>query len=231
MKTLTLVVLGLALLAAGAVALSYSGLPNIAATVKEPAAIAWLIENTREQAIRRRAEQIRVPQLTGDARWRAGARAFDDMCALCHGAPGKRPFLGAGDMNPAPPDLAKVAPRRSSAELFWVVKNGIRMTGMPAWGASHTDRQIWDLVAFIRQLPKLSVNGYQEALRTAPEHAHEHGHAPGAQAHSARNPSPLQAVPRPQEPDAAVPEGDHASPWHLSDGPEHHGDGQVPHAH
>jgi mono/diheme cytochrome c family protein len=63
--------------------------------------------------------------------------------------PGRKPFLGAGYMNPSPPDLAKIAPERSPQELFWVIKHGLRMTGMPAWGPTHGDEQLWDLVAMV----------------------------------------------------------------------------------
>ena len=179
MKTLTLLLSSLVLLVAAALAFSYSGLVDVSARAKDPAWIAWLLENTREEAIRTRAGKIQAPALGGE-RWRAGAKAFDDMCSRCHGAPGKEPFPGSQDMNPPPPDLSEIVPRRSPAELFWVIENGIRMTGMPAWGPTHTEPQIWDLVAFLRRLPQFSVREYQEALRTGKGHSHAggHGHSP-----------------------------------------------------
>ena len=116
-----------------------------------------------------------MPDLSDEDRSPRGARAFDAMCTGCHGAPGREPFLGAGDMNPPPPDLALIAPARSPQELFWVIKNGLRMTGMPAWGPTHGDDQLWDLVAFMKRLAELTPEGYR-ALAAAPgDDGHDHG--------------------------------------------------------
>jgi mono/diheme cytochrome c family protein len=98
------ILIGLALLLAIAVAtvagVIYVGLIDVAATASEPGPLLWLLETTRERSISRRAEGIRVPDLSRDALVAAGASAFDDMCAVCHGAPGQAPFVAAEDMNP-----------------------------------------------------------------------------------------------------------------------------------
>lgn len=163
----------------GVVAFSYSGLFDVAATTREPEVVQWLLVNTRKNSIRYRAEQIDVPELSDEARLATGGKAFDEMCAACHGAPGKKPLLGAKDMNPPPPDLADTASQRTPKELFWAVKNGIRMTGMPAWGATHSDVQIWDLVAFMGRLPEISSDAYRNLINSAQgdEHDHAHGEA------------------------------------------------------
>ena len=63
--------------------------------------------------------------------------------------------------------------RRGSAltpgEEFWMVKHGIKMTGMPAWGVTHDDKIIWDVVAFLRKLPGLSAEDYQALVNDAPK--------------------------------------------------------------
>jgi mono/diheme cytochrome c family protein len=135
--------------------------------------VRWLLETTRERSIERRAEGIIVPDLSGDERAAAGAAAFDDMCAGCHGAPGREPFVAAKDMNPPPPHLDDSASELTPAELFWVIKHGIRMTGMPAWGPTHSDTELWDLVAFIQRLPKLDSDAYRRLAGTS-VHTHTH---------------------------------------------------------
>ena len=176
------VVVAIFLISVGAVvAFAYSGVFEIAATTSDARVVQWVLETTRENSVRKGAEQIVVAELSGEDRLPRGAKAFDEMCANCHGAPGRDPFLGARYMNPSPPDLADAARDSPPQELFWVTKNGLRMTGMPAWGPTHGDDQLWDLVALMKRLPELTPDGYS-ALVEAPGndgHDHEHGtHAP-----------------------------------------------------
>ncbi|MEA3274095.1 MAG: cytochrome c [Pseudomonadota bacterium] len=184
MKPVRIAVIVLLLAAGGALAFAYSGVFDVAATTRDAAVLRWILETTREHSVRSRAAAIVVPELSNEDRLSGGAKAFEEMCAGCHGAPGREPFLGAGDMNPPPPDLAGIAAERTPQELFWVVKNGLRMTGMPAWGPTHDDEQLWDLVAFMGRLPRLTPDGYR-ALAEGPGtdgHDHEHGVAAHADA-------------------------------------------------
>ena len=157
-----------------------SGFINVGAAHDDPAAIDWILENVRENSIEKRAAQLAVPDISGESRMLEGASAYDEMCARCHGAPGKDPFVGALDMNPKPPILTDIANERTPGELFWVMKNGIRMTGMPAWGQTHSDEELWDLVAFVRRLPELSQDEYRDVLSRAGSGHHEHSHLHGA---------------------------------------------------
>jgi mono/diheme cytochrome c family protein len=87
----------------------------------------------------------------------AGLALFRTHCASCHGAPGIDPTEGGASLNPPAPGLT--LPRvqaRSDGELKWIVSNGIRMTGMPAFGASRSEQEVWQLVAALRRLPQLS---------------------------------------------------------------------------
>jgi hypothetical protein len=79
--------------------------------------------------------------------------------------------MGQG-LNPPPPDLADSAAHMTPAELFWVTKNGIKMTGMPAWGATHADEALWPVVAFMTRLPELDGAGYAALLAEAQGHGH-----------------------------------------------------------
>ena len=87
----------------------------------------------------------------------AGLALFRTHCVACHGAPGVDPTEGGASLNPPAPGLtlARVQ-KRSDGELQWIVSNGIRMTGMPAFGASRSEEEVWQLVAAIRRLPRLS---------------------------------------------------------------------------
>jgi len=75
-------------------------------------------------------------------------------------------------MNPKPPILAE-GPAGDPREDFWIIKHGIKMTGMPAWGVTHSDEEIWNIVAVLQQLPRLSPAAYQALVAKAPGH-HEH---------------------------------------------------------
>jgi mono/diheme cytochrome c family protein len=161
---------------------AYSGWADISATGTESAPVLWLLETTRTNAVARQASEIRVPDLSAPTLAASGAPAFDDMCAGCHGAPGRQPMLGVGYMNPAPPELADVAGKRTAAELFWVIKHGIRMTGMPAWGPTHSDDQLWALVALVQRLPDLSEEAFRQLVKQGGDEDHEHQHAHGASA-------------------------------------------------
>lgn len=175
------VVTVIALLAAAAVI--YGGVPDVGATSKHHPLIHWALTTTRERAVERRANSVRAPTLIDQQRIERGFRGYREMCALCHTPPGGQDSPLHEGLNPAPPDLANVAERRSPAELFWVIENGIRMTGMPAWGPTHSEEDIWDLVAFVNALPQIDPAEY-EAMdrRLPPGHGHGSHEEPAAQA-------------------------------------------------
>jgi mono/diheme cytochrome c family protein len=176
MKTIT--TLGIAVLAGviGAVGFAYSGLYDASASSAHSGIIHWLLSTASHASIERRAGGVEVPELDDQALVLAGVNDYSAMCAGCHGAPGQEPAeLGKG-LNPAPPDLAESAQHMTTAELFWVTKNGVKMTGMPAWGVTHDDDAIWPVVAFIARLPELDADRYQALLASAKGAGH---HASG----------------------------------------------------
>ncbi len=111
------------------------------------------------------------------------------MCESCHGAPGKQETELSKGLNPRAPYLPKVANFIEPAEMFWATKNGIRMTGMPAWGKTHSDEKIWAIVAFIKTLPDMSAEDYEKMENnmemTGQEHndSGEHSHSDGNHHH------------------------------------------------
>ena len=163
-----LVIAGLALAAllAGAVAL-YAGWYDISATDQHLAPTYWLLDTGMKRSIKRRAENIPVPPLDDPALARRGFAHFKAHCEQCHGAPGVGPEPFALGMTPAPASLAYTATEWTPAALFWAIKEGIKMTGMPAWKYRMADADIWAVVAFLQRLPRLSPAEYR-ALTPAP---------------------------------------------------------------
>jgi len=158
-----------ALAAVGAAAFIWSGAYNIAADEPHWKLTESVLENLRERSIETRLGEISVPDLDDESLIRAGAGNYDAMCAECHLEPGEdRSELSAG-LYPAPPDLVREGVH-DPAEAFWIIKHGIKMTGMPAWGVTHNDELLWDVVAFLRQLPELTPEQYQALVESAPHH-------------------------------------------------------------
>jgi len=197
MKTLNTLLVAAAIAVISAVGFAYSGIYDVSASSPHGGLINWLLSTTSHASIERRAGDVNVPDLSDVALIRAGINDFDAMCIDCHGAPGIKPdALGQG-LNPPAPDLVDAASHMSSAELFWVTKNGIKMTGMPAWGASHDDDSLWRIVAFMTTLPDLDADEYQ-ALLTTTSGAGHHGAADTASDnHGAHD--PVASEPEQQE--------------------------------
>lgn len=156
----------------GAVGFAYSGLYDVGANSQHGAIVGWLLSTTSHASIERRAASIEVPDLADDKLKLAGANDFKSMCAGCHGAPGQKPEAMGRGLNPPPPDLAESAAHLTPAELFWVTKHGIKMTGMPSWGETHEDNALWPVVAFMTELPSLSADDYQAMLAKAAAAGH-----------------------------------------------------------
>ena len=182
MKILTKLAIAGAIGVTAVVGFAFSGIYDVSASSSHSSIVTWLLSTTSHASVERQAKDIEVPNLNDDALARAGVNDFNGMCAGCHGAPGKdREAMGQG-LNPPPPDLAESAAKMSPAELFWVTKNGIKMTGMPAWGATHDDDAIWPVVAFMTRLPELNASQYQELMDSAGGMGH-HANDSAAEGH------------------------------------------------
>lgn len=163
MKTVVTVVLVLVVLALAAVGFIHSGIYDVAASTPDTGLIQWALETTQHSSVHRRAEEVQAPPLDDPALIRAGLIEYHEMCVVCHGAPGI-PISPVGQgLNPAPPLLADES-GEDAGELFWVTKNGIKMTGMPAFGVTHSDEEIWALVAFMKRMGDLSPEEYQRMV-------------------------------------------------------------------
>lgn len=168
MRTL-LTIAGLAFVAAiGGTLFVYSGVYNPAATEQHTAPVYWLLNVAMRQAVARRAEDIRVPPLKDRALIDTGARLYRAHCAQCHGAPGIAPDAFALGLTPLPANLALTAREwNNPAKLYWIVRYGIKMSGMPAWEFRLADEDLWAVVAFMNTLPHVSPHEYRVMMQAA----------------------------------------------------------------
>ncbi len=151
-----------------------SGIYNIAATVKDGPLITWLLHTTMEKSVERRAKDIEVPDIKNNEMILAGLSDYVKMCAQCHGEPGQQPSIIRQGLNPTPPDLEHLVEAGTAAEMFWIISNGIRMTGMPAFCKTHQADEIWPVVAFLQSAKGLSNSEFSRMKKEAKGYGH-HG--------------------------------------------------------
>lgn len=135
-------------------AFAFSGMYQVGADVPHWSVTRHAIGMVREHALDRRVADIKPPPLDDPALVKLGAEHYSEMCVGCHLAPG----MGHSDLrdglNPQPPNLTRFAP--DPAEAFWIIKHGLKMTAMPAWGVTHDDHTIWAMVAYLQKQPRMS---------------------------------------------------------------------------
>ena len=170
MKYALTVLATLAVLGLGALAFPFTGLMNVAATAGHTGIEQWYLSTMSRRSIQARAGDVVVPAVLADSATVArGAFAYREMCQTCHGGPDvERSVTGEG-ITPTPPYLHEDSTRWQPNEVFWIVQNGIKMAGMPAYGPTHTDEELWEIVAFVKQLPEMTPERY--ATLTAPDDA------------------------------------------------------------
>ncbi len=157
MKTLGKLLLVPALVALFAGVVLATGLVDFSASAPPGRLEERLATFALNRSIARHAPKTRSPLVDSPDAAVAGVALFRAHCIDCHGAPGTDPTDGGASLNPAAPGLT--LPRvqaRPDGELFWIVSHGIRMTGMPAFGPSRSETEIWQLVAALRRLPHLT---------------------------------------------------------------------------
>lgn len=149
----------LLLLAAAGLIVVLTGGYNVAATERHTALGAWALNTNFAHSVQRQAEDIDAPALT-PAMVAAGAPEYKAMCAHCHGGVGERRAEWAEGLRPKPPALARAAENWSAAEVFWLVKHGAKMTGMPEFGSTHDDETLWNIAAFVKAMPGMGARQY-----------------------------------------------------------------------
>ena len=155
-----------ALAAAGGALFAWSGVYDVSANVPHTQFVHSLLESAMHRSVRRHARQVQVPPLDDAKLVARGAGCFRDHCIACHGAPGVAQAEIGRSMQPLPGSLADAAARWQTRELYWITRNGIKMSGMPAWEYRLSDEDLWAVVGFVRQLPQLTAAEYREATST-----------------------------------------------------------------
>lgn len=139
----------------------FSGIYDVAATKHHSAPVAWALDQAMTASVDHHASSVKVIEQNDRADTLAGFVRFDNLCVPCHGAPGiERSDAGKG-LYPRGPDLVEAESTWTDAQLFWIIKHGIKDTGMPAFSLTHSDVQIWSIVAFLRYLPEVTPQDYK----------------------------------------------------------------------
>jgi mono/diheme cytochrome c family protein len=155
-----------------------NGSIDFAADSAHSPSITKFIEWAREQSVAKQAKDVIPPNdLTSQERIRRGAGNYEAMCVGCHLSPGVEDSEIRKGLYPSPPNLSQAGAATeeqvADARRFWIIKHGIKGSGMPAWAKGGMDDEaIWDLTAFIKILPKLSAADYQARVAASEGHSH-----------------------------------------------------------
>jgi mono/diheme cytochrome c family protein len=155
---------------------AYTGAYAVGADVPHWGVTEQAIGFLREHTIEKRAAGIKPPALDNPALVKEGAEHYAEMCTGCHLAPCMTSSELRDGLYPRPPNLTRFAP--DPAESFWIIKHGLKLTAMPAWGKTHDDQKIWAMVAFLQKQPKMSVSEYRALTANAGEMEGMEEHTP-----------------------------------------------------
>ena len=150
-----------AVLVAGALFV-LSGLYNVSASREHLDVTTWLLDLVRRQSIRMYSLDVGQPPPDSPDAARLGAAHYELSCAACHGAPGRPPSALQAAMLPSPPPFAESVFQWSPRQLYWIVRNGQKYTGMPAWIAPGRADEVWPVVSFLSRIPDLDAAAYRD---------------------------------------------------------------------
>jgi mono/diheme cytochrome c family protein len=164
MRTLAFIGLLAILAAIAAAVFFFGGYYSVAATEEDPKMVDWTLARVRQASIANHATDSAPVALDDPAVVQAGARAYSERgCVTCHGAPGVNWAKFSEGMRPYPPNLKELAEQREPQQLFWVIKHGIKLTGMPGFGLIEVpDRELWTIAAFVKKLPVVSEDDFKK---------------------------------------------------------------------
>jgi mono/diheme cytochrome c family protein len=198
MRLLAGILLGFLVVLLVAVAVVWTGSFNVAATSPPGKLEESLARFALNRAVERRAPKTGNPLKASPELLGEGLSHYRENCVGCHGASGVDAAEYGQGLNPAAPDLTLPrVQKRSDGQLYWIVANGIRMTGMPAFSPTHKEEEIWKIVAFVRHLPELTPDEERQLKAAAEEEEHHHGREPAA---SEAVPPPAKATPHEHSP-------------------------------
>ncbi|WP_431257396.1 c-type cytochrome [Roseateles chitinivorans] len=177
--------------AAGAAAFVWFGVYDVSATGPHLQPVHSLLEIALQRAVQRRADAHPPPPdlLTRD-RVMQGAACFRDRCVACHGAPGVAPQAFALGMQPVPSSLVEATRHWRPQDLYWITRNGIKMSGMPAWEYRLEEGELWGIVAFLDALPLMTPDQYRVLTASTEKSPVEVGKTGGATTEGGSAPRP-----------------------------------------
>jgi len=157
---------GILVAVAGAVGIAamLSGIVPITASGGHWPITKWVLDFSMARSVSTHSIGIDVPKLDDPAMIQRGAGHFETGCVQCHGSPARTQSPIAAAMTPRPPSLSGHVALWEPRELFYIVKHGVKLTGMPAWPAQHRDDEVWDVVAFLKTLPDTGADAYQKLV-------------------------------------------------------------------
>jgi len=140
----------------------FSGSYDVSQLAQHNGITQWVINTSTNHSIEKRLKGIQVPAMNNTKMIELGFVHYNEMCVSCHGAPGINPEELAKGLCPEPPKFYKSDDMPDPDETFWIIKNGIKMTSMPAYGPTHTDQNIWAITDFLlNKMNKMSPEEYQ----------------------------------------------------------------------
>lgn len=166
-----------AVMAAAVVSL---GLYNPSAALGHLPGVSWILHTTYRNAVETWSGNRPTPDLADLGLVQRGAGHYGSYCADCHSTPGAKPVFIARSMVPAPPHIVDAVSDWDANELFWIVKNGVKMTGMPAWPSRVRDDEVWAVVAFLLRVPELSQAEYLDLAMGDARDRDANGNAAGS---------------------------------------------------
>ncbi|MCD6674235.1 MAG: c-type cytochrome [Burkholderiaceae bacterium] len=168
MRTLAILLSLAAGAVAGALAVLLAGVYDVSAIDQHLRPTFWALQTGLRQSVKQRAAAIEPPPLDDPALAARGLHHFRAHCVQCHGAPGVAPEPFALGLTPLPGSLSDTAREWTASQIYWVVRNGIKMTAMPAWQFRMSDEELWSIVAFLKTLPGLSPQEYRDSRAAGP---------------------------------------------------------------
>lgn len=185
-------VITLVILAAAGLLIIYTGSFNVAATEEHSSLVRWAFHTTMHESVKMRSANISEPKSFSPEMVAAGGPEYAAMCQHCHAGPGVKRSAWASGMRPQPPHLTEEGEHWELRDVFWLVKHGVKMSGMPAFGPSHDDRTLWNIAAFVKELPAMTPEDYASLTRGAHGDAEtgQHNHEGATKDHETSQPEP-----------------------------------------
>ncbi len=135
---------------------------NVSTLSPDPGFLRWIFSSTSDNSVKYHSNGIKVPSLTDSSMIAMGFDHYNDMCVTCHAGPGLEKSEAGIGIYPQAPNLARSAKQLPPQDLFWVIKNGIKSTGMPGFAKTHSDNRIWAMVAFLEKMKSMTPEQYKE---------------------------------------------------------------------